>query len=141
MKKTTSKRMMKSKIVRRSKKTTSHEEDRVVGMRDFEKSKIPNKLISGCEFAGPSDVKVAYDWREQEVFVLLDVWGDRFFAIGSKEFEKRKLERSSEKVTEVLRSEKSETQCRRMIDNMKMLFRKDKIKIKKSRLVLLLNQN
>ncbi|KFK39756.1 hypothetical protein AALP_AA3G283500 [Arabis alpina] len=96
------------------------------------RQKPNNKPVSGFEFAGPSDAKVAYDWREQEAFVLLEVWGDRFLQLGRRSLRNEDWNEVAEKVSEELRLEKSETQCRRMIDNLKRKYRKEKTKIDKS---------
>lgn len=102
------------------------------GNERFPKRQKPNKPVSGYEFAGPSEAKVAYDWREQEAFVLLEVWGDRFLQLGRRSLRNEDWNEVAEKVSEELRSEKSETQCRRMIDNLKRKYRKEKTKIEKS---------
>ncbi|CAL9222202.1 unnamed protein product [Arabidopsis halleri] len=103
------------------------------GNERFQKRQKPNKpVVSGFEFAGPSDTKVAYDWREQEAFVLLEVWGDRFLQLGRRSLRNEDWNEVAEKVSEELRMEKSETQCRRMIDNLKRKYRKEKIKVEKS---------
>ncbi|KAG7626439.1 putative transcription factor Trihelix family [Arabidopsis thaliana] len=102
------------------------------GNERFQKRQKPNKVVSGFEFAGPSDAKVAYDWREQEAFVLLEVWGDRFLQLGRRSLRNEDWNEVAEKVSEELRMEKSETQCRRMIDDLKRKYRKEKIKVEKS---------
>ncbi|XP_010513519.1 PREDICTED: trihelix transcription factor ASIL2-like [Camelina sativa] len=103
------------------------------GNERFQKRQKPNKPVaSGYDFAGPSDGKVGYDWREQEAFVLLEIWGDRFLQLGRRSLRNEDWNEVAEKVSEELRMEKSETQCRRMIDNLKRKYRKEKIKVEKS---------
>uniref|UniRef100_A0A1J3H062 Trihelix transcription factor ASIL1 n=1 Tax=Noccaea caerulescens TaxID=107243 RepID=A0A1J3H062_NOCCA len=102
------------------------------GSERFQKRQKPNKPVSGYEFAGPSEPKAGYDWREQEAFVLLEVWGDRFLQLGRRSLRNEDWNEVAEKVSEELRSERTETQCRRVIDNLKRKYRKEKIKIEKS---------
>ncbi|ESQ37178.1 hypothetical protein EUTSA_v10002883mg [Eutrema salsugineum] len=110
------------------------EEDEGEYSHRFQKRQKPNKPVSGYEFAGgpSSDSKVAYDWREQEAFVLLEVWGDRFLQLNRRSLRNEDWNEVSEKVSEELRSEKTETQCRRMVDNLKRKYRKEKTKVEKS---------
>ncbi|KAF8119063.1 hypothetical protein N665_0001s0119 [Sinapis alba] len=97
------------------------------GNERFQKRLKPTKPVSGYDFAGPSETKV-----EQEAFVLLEVWGDRFLQLGRRSLRNEDWNEVAEKVSEELRSERSETQCRRMVDNLKRKYKKEKIKIEKS---------
>ncbi|CAN8258265.1 unnamed protein product [Cochlearia groenlandica] len=94
----------------------------------FQKRSKPNKPVSGYELTGSSDA----NWREQEAFVLLEVWGDRFLQLGRRSLRNEDWNDVAEKVSDELRSEKSETQCRRIVDDLKRKYRKEKIKVEKS---------
>ncbi|KAJ4897690.1 Alcohol dehydrogenase transcription factor Myb/SANT-like family protein [Raphanus sativus] len=97
----------------------------------FQKRLKPTKPVpSGYDFStsgGPSDAKA-----EQEAFVLLEVWGDRFLQLGRRSLRNEDWNEVAEKVSEELRSERSETQCRRMVDNLKRKYKKERIKVEKS---------
>nr|VDC94303.1 unnamed protein product [Brassica oleracea] len=77
--------------------------------------------------SGPSETKA-----EQEAFVVLEVWGDRFLQLGRRSLRNEDWNEVAEKVSEELRSERSETQCRRMVDNLKRKYKKERIKVDKS---------
>ncbi|KAF8113241.1 hypothetical protein N665_0054s0055 [Sinapis alba] len=98
------------------------------GNERFQKRLKPNKPVSGYEFAGPSDAK----WRDHEAFVLLEVWGDRFLQLGQRSFRNEDWNKVAEKVSKELRSERSEMQCRRMVDSLKRKYKKEKTKVEKS---------
>lgn len=99
----------------------------------FQKRLKPTKPVpSGYDFtSGPSDNTKA----EQEAFVLLEVWGDRFLQLGRRSLRNEDWNEVAEKVSEELRSERSETQCRRMVDSLKRKYKKERVKIEKSGLV------
>ncbi|CAH8381625.1 unnamed protein product [Eruca vesicaria subsp. sativa] len=82
------------------------------------------KPVSGYEF---SDTNV-----EQEAFVLLEVWGDRFLQLGRRNLRNEDWNEVAEKVSEELGSERSDTQCRRMVDNLKRKYKKERAKLDKS---------
>ncbi|CAH8383067.1 unnamed protein product [Eruca vesicaria subsp. sativa] len=98
------------------------------GNERFQKRLKPNKPVSGYDFAGPSDA----NWRDHESFVLLEVWGDRFLQLGRRILRNEDWNEVAEEVSEELRSERSETQCCRMIDSLKRKYKKEKIKMEKS---------
>ncbi|KAJ0032022.1 hypothetical protein Pint_13146 [Pistacia integerrima] len=84
--------------------------------------------VSGYQFA-PRSVKLSYDWTEHEAFVLLEIWGDRFLQLGRKSLRSEDWVEVSEKVTEALKTEKEEAQCRRMMDELKRKYKKEKVKV------------
>ncbi|CAH8334429.1 unnamed protein product [Eruca vesicaria subsp. sativa] len=109
-----------------------HEEDEIEeyhrGNERFQKRLKPTKPVSGYGFSsGPSDTNV-----EQEAFVLLEVWGDRFLQLGRRSLRNEDWNEVAEKVSEELRSERSETECRRMVDNLKRKYKKERAKVEKS---------
>ncbi|EOY30841.1 hypothetical protein QQP08_025130 [Theobroma cacao] len=69
-----------------------------------------------------------YDWTQQEIYVLLEVWGDRFLQLGRRSLRGEDWVDVAEKVSDALKSEKNEGQCRRMIDGLKRKFKKEKLK-------------
>ncbi|XP_010527186.1 PREDICTED: trihelix transcription factor ASIL2 isoform X2 [Tarenaya hassleriana] len=102
------------------------------GLERFPKRQKQSKPISGYEFAGPSDSKLAQHWSDHEAFVLLEVWGDRFLQLGRRSLRNEDWNEVAEKVSEELRVEKSETQCRSMMVNLKGRYKKEKTKLEKS---------
>ncbi|KAJ0089682.1 hypothetical protein Patl1_13211 [Pistacia atlantica] len=84
--------------------------------------------VSGYQFA-PRSVKLSYDWTEHEAFVLLEIWGERFLQLGRKSLRREDWVEVSEKVTEALKTEKEEAQCRRMMDELKRKYKKEKVKV------------
>ncbi|KAH7572306.1 hypothetical protein ACOSP7_015424 [Xanthoceras sorbifolium] len=84
--------------------------------------------VSSYQFA-PRSVKLSYDWTEHEAFVLLEVWGERFLQLGRRSLRSDDWIEVSEKVTEDLKVEKTEEQCRRMLDLLKRKYKKEKVKV------------
>ncbi|XWS69871.1 hypothetical protein CRYUN_Cryun03dG0001200 [Craigia yunnanensis] len=72
--------------------------------------------------------KNTYDWTQQEIYILLEVWGNRFLQLGRRSLRGEDWVDVAEKVSDALKSEKNEGQCRRMIDGLKRKFKKEKSK-------------
>ncbi|XVE70359.1 hypothetical protein DITRI_Ditri10aG0066500 [Diplodiscus trichospermus] len=72
--------------------------------------------------------KNTYDWTQQEIYVLLEVWGNRFLQLGRRSLRVEDWVDVAEKVSDALKSEKNEAQCRRMLDGLKRKFKKEKSK-------------
>ncbi|KAK8480815.1 hypothetical protein V6N13_023890 [Hibiscus sabdariffa] len=99
-------------------------------------------LVSSYEFAprvtapavaAPSVLKPSYggrnsltDWTEHETFVLLDAWGDRFLQCGRKSLRTEEWQEVAEKVSEISKIERTETQCRNRLDTLKKKYKKEK---------------
>ncbi|KAE8718405.1 putative pentatricopeptide repeat-containing protein [Hibiscus syriacus] len=100
-------------------------------------------LVSSYEFAprvpapvavaAPSVLKPSYggrnslaDWTEHETFVLLDAWGDRFLRCGRKSLRTEEWQEVAEKVSEISKIERTETQCRNRLDTLKKKYKKEK---------------
>ncbi|XVF25014.1 hypothetical protein REPUB_Repub13aG0177600 [Reevesia pubescens] len=99
-------------------------------------------LVSSYEFAPrvpepaaatPSVPKPSYggrnsltDWTERETFVLLDAWGDRFLQRGRKSLRSEEWQEVAEKVSEVSKIERTDTQCRNRLDTLKKKYKKEK---------------
>ncbi|XVF49215.1 hypothetical protein PTKIN_Ptkin03bG0250700 [Pterospermum kingtungense] len=69
--------------------------------------------------------KNTYDWTQQQIYVLLEVWGNRFLQLGRRSLRGEDWVDVAEKVSDALKSEKNEAQCRRMIDGLKRRFKKE----------------
>ncbi|XP_058780526.1 uncharacterized protein LOC131654120 [Vicia villosa] len=68
------------------------------------------------------------EWTEKETFVLLDAWGDRFLQHGRKSLRSDEWQQVAEKVSEVSKVDRTDTQCRNRLDTLKKKYKKDKIK-------------
>ncbi|TXG61368.1 hypothetical protein EZV62_012731 [Acer yangbiense] len=101
------------------------------GNENFErypKRHKPREAVSNYQFA-PRSVKLSHDWTEHEAFVLLEVWGERFLQFGRRSLRSEDWVEVSEKVTEAIKFEKTEEQCRRMMDYLKRKYKKEKVKV------------
>ncbi|KAK7852580.1 uncharacterized protein LOC112035261 [Quercus suber] len=58
------------------------------------------------------------NWNEHAVFVLSEVWGDRFLQLGRKILRFEDWNDVAEKVLEASKMEKDELQCRTMLDKL-----------------------
>ncbi|KAF7843323.1 trihelix transcription factor ASIL1-like [Senna tora] len=102
-------------------------------------------LISTYEFAprvpappvaGPAAPKPSFggrnsltDWTEHETIVLLDAWGDRFIQRGRKSLRSEEWQEVAERVKEVSKIERTDTQCRNRLDTLKKKYKKEKTKL------------
>ncbi|KAE8718791.1 Sulfate transporter 3,5 isoform 1 [Hibiscus syriacus] len=73
-------------------------------------------------------LKREYDWTQQEIYVLLEVWGNRFLQLGRRSLRGADWADVAEKVSDALKSVKNEAQCKRIIDGLKRKFKKEKTK-------------
>ncbi|KAJ7969632.1 Trihelix transcription factor [Quillaja saponaria] len=108
-------------------------------VRNPKKKKLRNSSVSGYEFA--PRVKYSYgsrsssdEWTEHATFVLLEVWGDRFLQLGRKSLRSEDWNEVSEKVSEELKMERTEAQCRNMLDKLKRRYKKEKARMEDMRL-------
>ncbi|KAG2713182.1 hypothetical protein I3843_04G155200 [Carya illinoinensis] len=69
------------------------------------------------------------EWTEHAVFVLLEVWGDRFLQLGRKSLRSEDWNDVAEKVSEASKTERTEVQCRAMMDKLKRKYKKEKAKV------------
>lgn len=69
------------------------------------------------------------DWNEHETFVLLDAWGDRFLQRGRKSLRSEEWQEVAEKVSEVSKIERTDTQCRNRLDTLKKKYKKEKLRM------------
>ncbi|XP_021807194.1 trihelix transcription factor ASIL2-like [Prunus avium] len=103
--------------------------------RHTKKRKVKN-LESSYEFAPRGRVpyrdpspRGEEDWTEHAVFVLLEVWGDRFLQLGRKSLRSEDWHEVAEKVSEASKIERTDTQCRSMLDMLKRKYKKEKEKV------------
>ncbi|XVE88927.1 hypothetical protein DITRI_Ditri19aG0109300 [Diplodiscus trichospermus] len=114
----------------------------VVDMERHPKKRKLKSLVSSYEFAprvpapaiaAPSVPKPSYggrnsltDWTERETFVLLEAWGERFLQRGRKSLRSEEWQEVAEKVSEVSKIERTDTQCRNRLDTLKKKYKKEK---------------
>ncbi|CAL1377954.1 unnamed protein product [Linum trigynum] len=84
---------------------------------------IASILSSKPSFAGRNPLT---DWTEQETFVLLDSWGDKFLQRGRKSLRSDEWLEVAKKVSEVSKVERTDTQCRNRLDTLKKKYKKEK---------------
>ncbi|XP_022953751.1 trihelix transcription factor ASIL2-like [Cucurbita moschata] len=68
------------------------------------------------------------DWNEHETVVLLDAWGERFLQHGRKSLRSEEWQEVAEKVSEVSKIDRTDTQCRNRLDTLKKKYKKEKSK-------------
>jgi hypothetical protein len=69
------------------------------------------------------------DWTEDDIFVLLEIWGDRFLQLGRKSLRSEDWIEVAEKVSEVCKVEREHIQCRNRLDTLKKKYKKEKAKM------------
>ncbi|XP_031107575.1 trihelix transcription factor ASIL2 [Ipomoea triloba] len=70
-------------------------------------------------------------WSEEESFVLLDVWGERYLELGRRSLRGEDWVDVAEKVSEMIGVEKSEVDCRNQLDVLKKKYKKEREKMEK----------
>lgn len=92
---------------------------------------VPSSAAAACSVPKPSlsGRKSLTDWTEHETFALLDAWGDRFLQHGRKSLRSEQWQEVAEKVSEVSKTERTETQCRNRLDTLKKKYKKEKTKL------------
>ncbi|PWA87546.1 trihelix protein [Artemisia annua] len=73
------------------------------------------------------------DWTEHETFVLLEAWGDRFLQCGRKSLRSEEWQEVADRVSQVSKMERSDSQCRNRLDTLKKKYKKEKANINGSR--------
>ncbi|KAK9269261.1 hypothetical protein L1049_001031 [Liquidambar formosana] len=69
------------------------------------------------------------DWTEHATSVLLEAWGDRYLQLGRKSLRSDDWTEVAEKVSEVSKVERTDTQCRNRLDTLKKKYKKEKAKV------------
>ncbi|KAL5539072.1 hypothetical protein UlMin_044224 [Ulmus minor] len=72
------------------------------------------------------------DWSERETVILLDAWGERFIQRGKKSLRSEEWQEVAEKVSEVSKLERTDTQCRNRLDTLKKKYKKEKSSLAES---------
>ncbi|XP_057768105.1 trihelix transcription factor ASIL2-like [Salvia miltiorrhiza] len=97
---------------------------------NFENSKRhPKKrklesFVSNYEFAPRSEA-----WSEDESFVLLEVWGERYMELGRRSLRAEDWVDVMEKVAEMSGRERTEAECRSQLDVLKNKYKKEMAKV------------
>ncbi|XP_058192434.1 trihelix transcription factor ENAP1-like [Rhododendron vialii] len=73
------------------------------------------------------------DWTEDETFVLLDAWGERFLKHGGKSLRSEEWQEVAEKVNQNSKIVRTDTQCRNRLDTLKKKYKKEKAKLGESK--------
>ncbi|XAR67735.1 hypothetical protein NMG60_11002619 [Bertholletia excelsa] len=127
----------------------SIQEDEDDGLERHKKKRKLKSLLSSYEFAprvpapiiasasaskiSPGGRGSLADWTEQETFVLLDAWGERFLKHGRKSLRSEEWKEVAEKVSQGSKLERTDTQCRNRLDTLKKKYKKEKSKLTESR--------
>lgn len=115
-----------------------------VDLERHPKKRKLKSLVSSYEFAArvppapsaatPSAPRLSFggrnsltDWTERETFVLLDAWGERFLQRGKKSLRSEEWQEVAEKVSEVSKIDRTDTQCRNRLDTLKKKYKKEKL--------------
>lgn len=102
--------------------------------RNPKKRKLRNSSVSNYELVPRANFSYgsrssADEWTEHATFVLLEVWGDKFLQHGRKSLRSEDWHDVAEKVSEELKMERTEGQCRNMLDKLKRRYKKEKAKM------------
>ncbi|PKA64205.1 hypothetical protein AXF42_Ash009425 [Apostasia shenzhenica] len=68
------------------------------------------------------------DWSEETTFALLDAWGDCYLQNGRKSLRSDEWGEVAKKVSQCLKTSRSEAQCRNRLDTLKKKYKKEKAK-------------
>ncbi|KAF5742957.1 trihelix transcription factor ASIL2 isoform X1 [Tripterygium wilfordii] len=69
------------------------------------------------------------NWSEDEEFVLLEAWGDKFLQLGRRSLRSEDWVEVAEKVSEETGTQRTEAQCRSILDSLKRKYKKEKSKM------------
>ncbi|KAH6803227.1 Alcohol dehydrogenase transcription factor Myb/SANT-like family protein [Perilla frutescens var. frutescens] len=81
-------------------------------------------FVSNHEFAPRSE-----GWSEDESFVLLEVWGERYMELGRRSLRAEDWVDVKDKVAEMSGSERTEAECRSQLDVLKNKYKKEMAKV------------
>ncbi|KAK6135919.1 hypothetical protein DH2020_030337 [Rehmannia glutinosa] len=98
---------------------------------DYKRHPKKRKLesfVSSYELIGPwREI-----WSEEESFVLLEVWGERFVELGRRSLRGEDWVDVAEKVSEISGVERNEVDCRNQLDVLKNKYKKEMAKVESS---------
>ncbi|CAL5438489.1 unnamed protein product [Camellia sinensis] len=104
------------------------------GSERCQKKRRVESLVSNYEFAPRKSSQGVrnspVDWTEHATFVLLEAWGDRFLKLGRNSLRSEDWQEVAEKVSEGLKMDWTDTQCRSRLDTLKKKYKKEKEKEK-----------
>lgn len=111
-----------------------YEDDDYNGLQKYPK-KRKIKTLSSYELA-PRVPKPTHggrnsptEWTENETFILLEVWGERFLKQGKKSLRSEEWQEVADMVSHESNSERTNAQCRNRLDTLKKKYKKEKIKL------------
>ncbi|KAL6519108.1 hypothetical protein OROGR_018428 [Orobanche gracilis] len=81
-------------------------------------------FVSSYEFAHRGEI-----WREDEMFALLEGWGERFMELGRMSLRAEDWVEITEKVSEMGGVERTEAECRNQMDVLKKKYKKEMAKV------------
>ncbi|KAG8367409.1 hypothetical protein BUALT_Bualt16G0068900 [Buddleja alternifolia] len=81
-------------------------------------------FVSSYEFAPRRET-----WSEEEIYVLLEVWGERYIELGRRSLRAEDWSEVTEKVLEMGGFEKTEVECRNQFDVLKNKYKKERAKV------------
>lgn len=115
--------------------------DSVILQRHPKKRKLKSLLLS-YEFAPrvppPTSARkpsfggrnTLTDWTEHETFVLLEAWGDRYLQCGRKSLRSEEWQEVADRVNQISKIERTDSQCRNRLDTVKKKYKKEKANLK-----------
>lgn len=80
-------------------------------------------FVSNNEYAPRREI-----WSEEESFVLLEVWGERYMELGRRSLRAEDWAEVNEKVMEMSGVERAEVECRTQLDVLKNKYKKERAK-------------
>ncbi|XP_022882426.1 trihelix transcription factor ASIL2-like isoform X2 [Olea europaea var. sylvestris] len=81
-------------------------------------------FVSNYEFVPQNGM-----WSEEESFVLLEVWGERYMELGRRSLRTEDWVEVAEKVLEMSGVERTEMECRSQLDVLKNKYKKERVKV------------
>ncbi|KAL5729323.1 hypothetical protein ACHQM5_002294 [Ranunculus cassubicifolius] len=90
----------------------------------YRKKPKRNSFDSGYNFTR----KASSEWTDHTTSVLLDTWGDRFLQFGRRSLRSEEWHDISKKVSQAGRIVKTDGQCRRRLDTLLKIYKKEKMK-------------
>ncbi|CAA2964574.1 Hypothetical predicted protein [Olea europaea subsp. europaea] len=81
-------------------------------------------FVSNYEFVPQNGM-----WNEEESFVLLEVWGERYMELGRRSLRTEDWVEVAEKVLEMSGVERTEMECRSQLDVLKNKYKKERVKV------------
>ncbi|XP_060213589.1 trihelix transcription factor ENAP1 [Lycium barbarum] len=106
--------------------TNGYDNNNTTSFHNRKKRKLET-LVSNYEFAPRHGM-----WNEEESYVLLEVWGERYLELGRRSLRAEDWSEVAEKVTEMIGADKTEIECRNQLDVLKKKYKKEITKMEKN---------